>query len=124
MTTSDFAVLARDLPSLVAPLHPFAEQWEPLGHFPVYQVMIRGRTKVEYLFLEQFQRPTPPLNPGKDTLGAINTHFWDWIWWLATEEAAGVPISSRSTCLSSTDIYRCDSTIDAATPFSTRRWEL
>jgi hypothetical protein len=87
--TSDFAALARDLPSLVAPLHPLAEQWEPLGHFPVYQVMLRGPTKVEYLFLEQSQRPMPPANPGKDTLDAINTHFWDWIWWLATKEAAG-----------------------------------
>jgi hypothetical protein len=87
--TSNFAAVARDLPTLVAPLHPLAEQWEPLGHFPVYQVMLRGPTKVEYLFLEYPQDPKPPVNPSKDTLGAINTHFWDWIWWLATKEAAG-----------------------------------
>jgi hypothetical protein len=74
---------------LVAPLHPLAEQWEPLGHFPVYQVMLRGPTKVEYLFLEYAQDPTPPVKPSNDTLAAINTHFWDWIWWLATREAAG-----------------------------------
>ena len=87
--TSNFAAVARDLPTLVAPLHPLAEQWEPLGHFPVYQVMLRGPTKVEYLFLEYPQDPKPPVNPSKDTLGAINTHFWDWIWWLATKDAAG-----------------------------------
>jgi hypothetical protein len=86
---SDFAAVAHDLPTLVAPLHPLAEQWEPLGHFPVYQVMLRGPTKVEYLFLDYPQEPMPPVNPSRDTLGAINTHFWDWIWWLATKEAAG-----------------------------------
>jgi predicted nucleotidyltransferase len=89
VVTSNFAAVARDLPPLVATLHPLAEQWEPLGHFPVYQVMLRGPTKVEYLFLEYRQDPKPPVNPSKDTLGAINTHFWDWIWWLATKEAAG-----------------------------------
>ena len=87
--TTDFAAVARDLPTLVAPLHPLAAQWEPLGHFPVYQVMLRGPTKVEYLFLNYRQDPLPPVNPSKHTLGAINTHFWDWIWWVATKEAAG-----------------------------------
>jgi len=87
--TSDFAAVARDLPTLVARLHPLAGQWEPLGHFPVYQVMLSGPTKVEYLFLEYRQDPRPPVNPSKDTLDAINTHFWDWIWWLATKQAAG-----------------------------------
>ena len=87
--TSDFATVACDLPTLVAPLRPLAEQWEPLGHFPVYQVMLPGPTKVEYLFLEYPQEPIQPMRPSKDTLGAINTHFWDWIWWLATKEAAG-----------------------------------
>lgn len=53
--------------------------------------MLRGPTKVEYIFLEYRQDPLPPVNPSKDTLGAINTHFWDWIWWVATKEAAGRP---------------------------------
>ena len=31
-----------------------------------------------------------PVNPGKDTLDAINTHFWDWIWLVADQgQAAG-----------------------------------
>jgi hypothetical protein len=51
--------------------------------------MLRGPTKVEYLFLEQVQHPRPPVTPSKRTLDAINTHFWDWIWWLATKRAAG-----------------------------------
>ena len=87
--TFDFAAVARDLPTLVAPLDPLAEQWEPMGHFPVYQVMLRGPTKLEYLFLDQAQEPMPPLTPSAATLVAIDTHFWDWIWWLATKAAAG-----------------------------------
>lgn len=86
--TSDYPAVADALPTLVAPLDPLAEQWEPLGHFPVYQIMLRGPIKVEYLFLERQQDPSSPVAPSKDTLGAIDTHFWDWIWWLATKEAA------------------------------------
>jgi hypothetical protein len=87
--TSDFAAVARDLPTLVASLDPLAVQWEPMGHFPVYQVLLRGPTKVEYLFLEHSQDAMPPVNPSRETLSAINTHFWDWIWWLATKAAVG-----------------------------------
>jgi hypothetical protein len=89
VTTSDFRAVSRDIPSLVAPLHPLGEQWEPLGHFPVYQVLLRGPTKIEYLFLAEVQDARPPLQPGAETLAAINTHFWDWIWWLTTKAAAG-----------------------------------
>jgi hypothetical protein len=87
--TIDFDALARDMPALVAPLHPLGQQWEPMGHFPVYQVLLRGPTKIEYLFLEHAQSPMPPLEPSADTLPAINTHFWDWIWWLATKASVG-----------------------------------
>jgi hypothetical protein len=87
--TSDFAAVARDLPSLVAPLEPLGQQWEPMGHFPVYQVLLRGPTKIEYLFLEHEQQPLPPPIASETTLAAIDTHFWDWIWWLATKAAIG-----------------------------------
>ena len=87
--TSDFEALAQDLPALVAPLDPLGQQWEPMGHFPVYQVLLRGPTKIEYLFLDRSQDPMPPLTPSPDTLPAINTHFWDWIWWLTTKASIG-----------------------------------
>jgi hypothetical protein len=87
--TSDFNALVRDLPGLVAPLQPLGQQWEPLGHFPVYQVLLPGPTKIEYLFLGQSQERAPPLEPREDTLAAINTHFWDWIWWLTTKASIG-----------------------------------
>jgi hypothetical protein len=87
--TSDFDALARDMPALVAPLQPLGQQWEPIGHFPVYQVLLRGPTKIEYLFLDHSQDPMPPMEPGRETLAAINNHFWDWIWWLATKASVG-----------------------------------
>jgi hypothetical protein len=87
--TSDFESLVRELPEIVAPLHPLSQQWEPMGSFPVYQVLLPGLTKIEYLFLDRSQDPRPPLRPGRDTLVAINTHFWDWIWWITTKAAAG-----------------------------------
>jgi hypothetical protein len=87
--TSDFAAVARDLPTLVAPRDPLGQQWEPMGRFPVYQVLLRGPTKIEYLFLDHAQKAMAPLVPSETTLLAINTHFWDWIWWLATKAAIG-----------------------------------
>jgi predicted nucleotidyltransferase len=89
VTTSDFAAVAPDMPALVAPLTPLGEQWEPLGHFPVYQVLLRGPIKVEYLFLEYSQEPAPPVTPAPATLLVIDNHFWDWIWWIATKASIG-----------------------------------
>jgi len=87
--TPDFEAVARDMPSLVAPLEPLSQQWEPLGHFPAYQVLLRGPTKVEYLFLNERQDAAPPVRPSRETIAAINTHFWDWVWWLITKASAG-----------------------------------
>jgi predicted nucleotidyltransferase len=87
--TDDFEALARDMPRLVEPLEPLAKQWEPLGDFPVYMVLLRGPTKVEYLFLDHSQQPRPPLTPSGQTLTAIDAHFWDWIWWIATKASVG-----------------------------------
>jgi predicted nucleotidyltransferase len=89
VTTTDFGAVARDMPALVAPLEPLGEQWEPLGDFPVYQVLLRGPVKLEYLFLDERQEPAPPVAVSAETLGAIDTHFWDWIWWLATKASIG-----------------------------------
>ena len=60
-----------------------------MGHFPVYQVLLAGPTKIEYLFLGRSQHARPALEPGTATLDAINTHFWDWIWWTATKASIG-----------------------------------
>ena len=59
------------------------------GALPVDQVLLRGPTKIEYLFLHHEQQPMPPPIPKEATLAAIDTHFWDWIWWLATKASIG-----------------------------------
>ena len=87
--TSDFAAVAGDLPALVEPLEPLGAHWEPLGHFPVYALMLRGPTVVEYLFLEHSQQARTPVEPSAETLPAIDAHFWAWIWWLATKASIG-----------------------------------
>jgi predicted nucleotidyltransferase len=87
--TFDFASVARDLPALVEPLKPLAALWEPLGHFPVYMLVLRGPTKVEYLFLNHTQQASPAVKPSPEALPAIDAHFWDWIWWLATKGSIG-----------------------------------
>ena len=87
--TDDFDALAGDLPALVETLDPLAAQWEPLGDFPVYMVLVPGPTKIEYLFLDRSQVARPPVTPGADTLVAIDAHFWDWVWWLATKASVG-----------------------------------
>jgi hypothetical protein len=87
--TSDFGSVARDMPTLVEPLEPLAAQWEPLGHFPVYMLLLRGPTKVEYLFLDHSQKAKPPVKPSPEALPAIDAHFWEWIWWLATKASIG-----------------------------------
>jgi hypothetical protein len=87
--TSDFGSVARDLPTLVEPLKPLAAQWEPLGHFPVYMLLLTGPTKIEYLFLDHTQEASPPVTPSPEALPAIDAHFWDWIWWLSTKASVG-----------------------------------
>jgi hypothetical protein len=87
--TRHFTAVARDMPRLVAPMEPLGQQWEPLGHFPVYQVMLGGPTKLEYLFLDEEQEPKPPRQPNPESLNAINTHLWDWTWWLVAKDSAG-----------------------------------
>jgi hypothetical protein len=54
-------------------------------------VVLRGPTKLEILFLDERQEAAPPWRPGPATLAAIDAHFWDWTWWLATKQAAGRP---------------------------------
>jgi len=87
--TSDFGSVAGDLSTLVEPLEPLGAQWEPLGRFPVYALMLRGPTVVEYLFLEHSQNARTPVKPSKESLPAIHAHFWAWIWWLATKASVG-----------------------------------
>ncbi len=85
----DFDSFARDLPSLVAPLDPIAQQWDRLSPFWTYMLMLPGAVKIDLLFLEEPHELGPPWSVGPDTLEPIDRHFWDWFVWLRSKEAAG-----------------------------------
>lgn len=86
--TDDIDALAPDLPRVLAPLHPLAQQWDPLGRHRTYMLMLPGAVKVDLIFtapnIEQ-----PPWTVAQDTLPRIDHHFWDWTIWLAAKDLTG-----------------------------------
>jgi hypothetical protein len=84
----DFATVAAALPGLLMPLAPLAQQWDPLSRHRTYMLMMSGPVKVDLLFDEP-QVPAPPWEVRADTLQAIDGHFWDWVYWLASKHLAG-----------------------------------
>jgi len=87
--THDFARLAEDLPRLLAPLQPLAEQWDRYAPHKCFMLILRGPTKVDLLFLDEEQAWAPPWAPTPDNLDAIDRHFWDWILWLEQKRRGG-----------------------------------
>jgi hypothetical protein len=87
--TEDFEALARDLPSVVAPLRPLAEQWDRYSFIACYMLMFRGPLKVDLLFPDQPREWSPPWSPGPETLDPIDRHFWDWILWIEQKRRGG-----------------------------------
>ncbi len=88
---NDAERVAHDLPAVVAPLQPLAQQWDPLGPdaYSCYMLLLAGPRKIDLIFPELPHRPAPPWVPGPDTLEAIDRHFWDWILWLAAKQQGG-----------------------------------
>ncbi len=86
---SDFARLAADLPSIVAPLSPILQQWDRLGHVRTYMLMLPDATKVDLTFPSVPQQEAPPWQVTAQTLQSVDDHFWDWITWLASKDRGG-----------------------------------
>src|SRR5919198_1186230 len=57
--TDDLDALAADVPELLGPLEPLAQQWDPLGERATYMLMLRGPTKVDLIFLHERRSPRP-----------------------------------------------------------------
>lgn len=87
--TDDFESVARDLPRLVACLDPIAEQWDPYAPHACYMLVLRGPTKVDLLFLDEKRELSPPWEASKETLEAMDRHFWDWTLWLEQKRTRG-----------------------------------
>jgi hypothetical protein len=87
--TDDFASVARELPRLVARLDPIAEQWDPYATHACYMLMLRGPAKVDLLFPDEKREWSPPWVASRETLEAMDHHFWDWILWLEQKRTGG-----------------------------------
>ena len=86
--TADFAAVAGDLPALVSPLRPLAQQWDRLSRRATYMLILRGAVKIDLLF-DRPHELEPPWKVSAETLQAIDSHFWDWILWIASKQCAG-----------------------------------
>jgi len=86
--TADFAAVAGDLPALVSPLRPLAQQWDRLSRHVTYMLILPGAVKIDLLF-DRRHEPEPPWKASAETLQAIDSHFWDWILWIASKQSSG-----------------------------------
>ena len=86
--TTDFEAVSKALPSLTKSLNPLTRLWDPLSHHKIYMIIIRGPVKIDLIF-DHLQQPEPPWTVSSNTISLINSHFWDWILWLASKEVRG-----------------------------------
>ena len=89
VAASDFEAVARDLPRVVAPLEPLAEQWDRLSPKWCWMLIVPGPAKIDLIFTEEPHTDEPPWEPNRDNLGAIDAHFWDWMLWLRSKLERG-----------------------------------
>jgi hypothetical protein len=80
--TDDFDAVSKDLPTLVGPLRPIAQQWDRYADHACYMLMLAGAVKVDLIFPDQHREWASAWQPSGDTLEAIDRHFWDWIVYL------------------------------------------
>jgi hypothetical protein len=88
LETDDFQAVASDMGSLLATLHPLAQQWDRLSDSQCWMVILPGAVKLDFIFGEPHDHE-PPWRPERSNLAAIDRHFWDWILWLVSKRAKG-----------------------------------
>jgi hypothetical protein len=87
--TTASAALARDLPSIVAPLGPLAAQWDRLAVRAVYMLVLPGPVKVDLFPGDRRHEIEPPWKPTAANLADVDAHFWDWMLWLGSKVLTG-----------------------------------
>ena len=87
--TSDFEALKSDLGELTATLAPLAQFWDPYSARANYILLLRGPVKVDLIFPDQPWQAAGPWKVSRETLLAIDHHFWDWTLWLAAKQQRG-----------------------------------
>jgi hypothetical protein len=77
--------VADALPSLVQPLDPIVGQFDRLAYTTNYMLLLRGPVKIDLILPDLPWTKLPPWEVSRDTLPAIDAHFWDWTLWLASK---------------------------------------
>jgi hypothetical protein len=85
VVTERFDEVGRVLPALVAELEPLGQQWDRIGAYPCYMLLLAGPVKVDLIFPDQPFESLPPWTASAETLDGIDQHFWDWILWIASK---------------------------------------
>jgi hypothetical protein len=85
VVTERFDEVGRVLPALVAELEPLGQQWDRIGAYPCYMLLLAGPVKVDLIFPDEPFESLPPWTVSAETLDGIDQHFWDWILWLASK---------------------------------------
>ena len=85
VVTERFDEVGRALPVLVAELEPLGQQWDRIGAYPCYMLLLAGPVKVDLIFPDEPFESLPPWTVSAETLDGIDQHFWDWILWLASK---------------------------------------
>jgi hypothetical protein len=89
MEADDFDAVAQDLPRLVEPLRPIAQQWDRYADHACFMLMLAGAVKVDLIFPAQPQAWESAWQPSGDNLEAIDRHFWDWIVYVEQKRTGG-----------------------------------
>lgn len=85
---TDFVAVSVALPILTNRLKPLSQLWDPLSRHACYMIILRGPIKVDIIF-NRLQQQRPPWIINSDTIAQVNSHFWDWILWIAGKEISG-----------------------------------
>ena len=86
--TADKQRVFDELPSIVSGFGPLAAFWDPLGHRRNFMAIFPGPLKVD-LHLDMSPLPAHPWRISRETLRAVDSHFWDWTLWLAAKSLKG-----------------------------------
>lgn len=74
--------LMAKIPGLVASLEPLAAFWDPLSEHAGYMLVMAGPVKIDSFPGGGRRALQTPWDPSRESLGAIDAHFWDWVLWL------------------------------------------
>jgi hypothetical protein len=85
--TDEFPAVGSAMALLLEPLAPLAQQWDRLSTTYCWMVIVPGPHKLDFIFATPHECE-PPWHPDADNLTAIDSHFWDWVLWLASKVAA------------------------------------